>query len=361
MTPITPPQSTVVVRSGADPSLTLSAETACTIYRQMARTRMLEIRTIQMSKSGEGFFWVGGPGEEAFNVCLGLQVRKGCGPAFDFLHLHYRSSGVLLSMGMPMMDHFRQMAMRATDPHSLGRNFVGHYSIRAWNVVPISSVISVQYAMAAGSAMVQKRYGGEGITIVTGGEAGTASGDFQSCMLWSSRPGQEVPTLIIVTNNGYGISTPAESQIGADRLVDRAASFGISGESIDGNDPIASWHAIARGMKVCRTQRRPYFIEAKVGRLYGHSSSSGGQRVAGELDCLLQFEQSLINSGAATADILEQIRHEAEEEVRAAADVAVHEPAPTPEDVYRHTFAPSSVDAIYPTDYTGLPGGSEAR
>src|SRR4249920_2017066 len=62
------------------------------IHRLMVRTRVLEERMIKMSKSGEGFFWIGGPGEEAFNVCLGLQVKKGCGPKFDYLHFHYRSS-----------------------------------------------------------------------------------------------------------------------------------------------------------------------------------------------------------------------------------------------------------------------------
>jgi 2-oxoisovalerate dehydrogenase E1 component alpha subunit len=58
----------------------------------MARARAMEERCIKMSKSGEGYFWVGGPGEEAFNVCLGLQVKKGQGPAFDYLHLHYRNT-----------------------------------------------------------------------------------------------------------------------------------------------------------------------------------------------------------------------------------------------------------------------------
>jgi len=55
--------------------------------------------------------------------------------------------------------------------------------------------------MAPGTAMAQKRHGGEGITIVTGGDAGTAEGDFATCLIWSSRPGQELPVLIIVTNN----------------------------------------------------------------------------------------------------------------------------------------------------------------
>ena len=92
----------------------------------MVRTRAMEERMIKMSKSGEGYFWIGGPGEEAFNACLGLQVKKGCGPAYDFLHLHYRNSATLVAMGMPLLDGIRQMAMTATDPHSMGRNFAGH-------------------------------------------------------------------------------------------------------------------------------------------------------------------------------------------------------------------------------------------
>src|SRR5262245_52843662 len=114
----------------------ISAELALTIFRQMIRTRALEERSIKMSKSGEAYFWIGGPGEEAVHVCLGLQVHKGFGPAFDYLHLHYRNAGVMLAMGMPMIDHVRQLAMRWTDPHSKGRNFVGHYAVKAWNVVP---------------------------------------------------------------------------------------------------------------------------------------------------------------------------------------------------------------------------------
>ena len=61
----------------------------------MVKARCLEERLIKMSKSGDGFFWIGGPGEEAFNVALGLQVKKGTGTAHDYLHLHYRSSAIL--------------------------------------------------------------------------------------------------------------------------------------------------------------------------------------------------------------------------------------------------------------------------
>ena len=101
----------------------LPAERCLEIYRLMVRSRAMEERMIKMSKSGEGYFWIGGPGEEAFNVLLGLQVKKGQGPAYDFLHLHYRNSATLVAMGMPLLDGIRQMAMAATDPFSAGRNF----------------------------------------------------------------------------------------------------------------------------------------------------------------------------------------------------------------------------------------------
>src|SRR5262249_12811140 len=250
-----------------------------------------------MSKSGEGYFWIGGPGEEAFNACLGLQVHKGQGPAYDYLHLHYRNSACLVAMGMPLIDGIRQMAMTATDPFSLGPKFRNHYSRREWNIVPVTSVIEVQYVMAPGSAIVQKRHGGDGITIVVGGEAGTAEGDFASCLVWSTRPGNELPLLMIVMNNQWGISTPASTQHGEKRIIDRGEAFGIPGEQVDGNDPVASWQAIERAMQYCRKERKPFLLEAMASRLHGHSSSSGAQRVQDEGDCISLFEIRMLQAG----------------------------------------------------------------
>ncbi|HEY7310574.1 MAG TPA: thiamine pyrophosphate-dependent dehydrogenase E1 component subunit alpha [Gemmataceae bacterium] len=333
----------------------LPAERCLEIYRIMVRTRAMEERMIKMSKSGQGYFWIGGPGEEAFNICLGLQIKKGHGPDFDYLHLHYRNSATLVAMGMPPLDSIRQMAMTLTDTHSMGRNFVGHFAHRDWNVIPVTSVVEVQYLMAPGTALVQKRHGGDGITIVTGGEAGTAEGDFASCLVWSSRPGNELPVLIVVTNNGWGISTSASSQHGEKHVIDRGKPFGIRGEVVDGNDVIASWHAVRRGMDYCRRERRPYMLEAKVSRLHGHSSSSGAQRVADEPDPIPLFEQKLTRAGLLDAVAIEHTHEEALAEIEATVEQVLNEPMPEASDVEKHTYAPSSVDAVYPEDYTGLP------
>ena len=54
-------------------------------------------------------------------------------------------------------------------------------------------------------------------------------------------------------------------------------------------------------------------------------------------------------------ETIERIHREAKEEADAAAAQAVREARPEPQDVEKHTYAPSSVDAVYPGDYTGLP------
>lgn len=342
-----------VVRTGREG---ISVELALTIFRQMVRTRALEERSIKMSKSGEAFFWIGGPGEEAFNVCLGLQLHKGRGPAFDYTHLHYRNAGVLLAMGMSMTDHVRQLAMRATDPHSRGRNFVGHYCVPAWNVVPVSSVIEVQYAMAPGTALVQKRHGGEGITVVVGGEAGTAEGDFETCLNWSTRPGNPLPVLMAVTNNRQGISTHIDTVHAHRPVADRALPYGIESATIDGTDPVATWNGLDRAMRYCRRERKPFLLEVMVTRMHGHSSSSGAQRDWGEADPVAWFEQKLIDAHAIDAAGVRQLRDEAKAEADAAVVEATGEPMPTAADIYRDTYAPSEVDVVYPRDYTGLPG-----
>jgi len=303
----------------------------------MVKTRAAEERCIQMFKTADGWFWIGAPGEEAFGVALGLQVKKGEGLDHDYLHLHYRSSPILLAMGAEPIDMIRQMAGKATDPYSKGRNFVNHFAIKKWNVVPMSPVIEVQYSIAIGTALAQRRHGGDGISIVNGGDAGSHEGDFATCMIWSTRPKQELPVLMIVMNNGYGISTACGTQHGTKTIADRAKPFGIPTRVIDGNDVLESWSAIAEAMAYVRKERRPFLVEARVSRLYGHSSASGANRVK-EDDPIARFEERLLEQDLASRGELDLVWTRYREEMSDLLQQVRNEPNPKPEDVERHVF-----------------------
>jgi 2-oxoisovalerate dehydrogenase E1 component alpha subunit len=319
----------------------LSPEQLLKIYDLMLRARVLEERLISMYKQGEGYFWIGGPGEEAFNVPLGLLANKGQGVDHDYLHLHYRSSGTLLAMGADPIDSLRQMRNLATDPYSKGRNFAGHYSVRAWNVVPVSSPIAVQFSMAIGTARAQRH--AKGITIVQGGDAGTAEGDFATALIWSSRKGAELPLLMIVTNNRWGISTPFAGQHGYEQIADRGKAFGMPTAVVDGNDPEASHAALQKAIEYVRTEKKPYLLEAMVSRLRGHSSASGANVVKGELDCLDAIERTLEARQLMTRAACDELRARYSQELLEASKRIAHEPPPEPGSIWEHVFSDKNV------------------
>lgn len=318
------------------------------IHELMVRARLLEERLIKMSKGGDGFFWIGGPGEEAFNVPLGLQVKKGHGVNFDFLHLHYRSAAIVMAMGAKPIDALRQMRSVATDPYSKGRNFVNHYAIPELNVVPVSPTIETQYSTSIGTGIAQARAKTDAITIVNGGDAGTAEGDFHSCLVWANRPALPLPILIIVVNNGYGISTETHTQHGERNIADWAKVFpDMPGKTINGNDVVESWTALEEAFAYIRKNRKPYFLEARCSRLYGHSSSSGANRIP-ETDCIELFETSMTKLGLVKAADLKKTWDNEAAALDAAHNRVKAEPFPTVDTVWEDVFS-DGLPPSYPT------------
>ncbi len=313
----------------------------------MVRSRILEERLIKMSKGGEGFFWIGGPGEEAFNVPLGFLVKKGQGPDHDYLHLHYRSSAIMMAMGAEPIDSIRQMRTVATDPYSRGRNFVNHYAIPEWNVMPIAPTIETQYSTCIGTGIAQAHHGGSGLTIVNGGDAGSAEGDFHSCLVWANRPALPLPILIIVVNNGFGISTPAKEQHGEVNISDWGKAFPhMPHRTINGNDAIESYLAIQEAMKFIRKERRPYLLEARTSRLNGHSSSSGANRVD-EPDCIKLFEEKVLKMDILDEKTLEKHWEQNKKFCDQAYEQVKSEPYPDPDDIWHGIFT-EGLDPFYP-------------
>lgn len=328
-----------VGKKGKKPSLLLPSELLVNMYHLMVRARVLEERMIQMYRRGDAFFWIGGPGEEAFGVALGLLTKKGHGPEFDYLHLHYRCTPTLVAMGMEDEDALRLMMNRTTDPCTGGRNFSNHYCFPNWNVLPVSSPIGIQYGIGIGTAIAQRRRKNDAVTIITGGDAGSAEGDFASSMIWASRPGFELPMYITVQNNKWGISTNYDSQHGEKHVSDRGRPFGIRTAVHNGNDPIEAYLAIKSDLEYIRKTRKPVLSEFRVSRLYGHSSASGANRVQGEEDCILNFEKTLVDNKILTSNECEKIRDTYFEDIREKAERIRSEPTPQKETLWDLVYA----------------------
>src|SRR5262249_52167870 len=158
--------------------------------------------------------------------------------------------------------------------------------------------------------------------------------------VWSSRPGNELPILIIVTNNQWGISTPASTQQGCKRISDRGKAFNIKSKTIDGNDPITSYQELKEAMGYVRKERRPFLLEANVSRLYGHSSASGANFVPNEVDCIQTYERWLEENGVMERSEMEKVRTRWSTEMAKLARAVQEEPQPTRESIWDFIYAP---------------------
>ncbi|PIE02667.1 MAG: 3-methyl-2-oxobutanoate dehydrogenase [Acidobacteria bacterium] len=311
------------------------------ILKTMVTARCLEERMIKMAKSSDGYFWIGGAGEEAVNVPLGYLAKKGCGLDYDYFYFHYRNSGTMLAMGMDPKDEIRQMNNRATDPFSGGRNFCNHYARKDWNVMPVCSTIQTQCCIAPGIARAQKRHDGDGITIVTAGDAGTAEGDFHVGLNWSTLPEWELPILWIITNNEYGISTSFYEVRGEPPIADYGKAYGIPGKKVNGFDVEESYNALKEAMEFVRTKRRPFLLEVSVARLFGHSSSSGANRVPSEIepDPLELWMKRCISDSLISRETYDKLYKSETKRMASILDEVKKEPAPEPESIYNHIFS----------------------
>ena len=322
-----------------DSTLALPKEKLIQIYENMITARLLDEQLIHLYKKGQGYFWIGSPGEEGFGVPLGLLVKKGKGLDFDWLHLHYRCTGTAIAMGLKTIDAIRGMMSKKTDPFTGGRNFVHHYNFPEWNIPPITSIIETQYSIALGTARAQAKNQAQGITIVTGGDAGTALGDFASSLVWSSRPALPLPLLIIVLNNRWGISTDFDSQHGEKKIYNRAKAFGIKTYEVSGNDPIQSYLVLKESLNYVRKNKKPAMIEAHVSRLYGHSSASGAGRVKNEPCCVKNFEAYLIKNNILSEKQISALHQKTRQKLITESKQVFTEENPSGKNVWSFVYA----------------------
>ena len=173
---------------------------------------------------------------------------------------------------------------------------------------------------------------------MTGGDAGTAEGDFASCLVWASRPNDELPILITVQNNGWGISTSYTGQHGEERISDRGKAFGIKSMSINGNDPVESYVKIKDAMDYIRKEQKPVLMEAYVSRLFGHSSASGANPEKNVDDPLELFKNRLIKASFLKEKEASEMKKSYDDEFYKMFKEVQKEKGPDAKTIWDHTF-----------------------
>ena len=252
----------------------LTLEDRIGLLRAMLAMRGIEERAMMLYRQGKvpGSFY-DGYGQEAVSA----------GPTWamhghDRLCILHRDLAAHVIRGVSSTRIFGQYMGRAGGITG-GRDGNVHFGERRVGCVGMVSMLPDMMLVATGLAMAFKLRGEQRAALTWFGDGSTSRGDFHEAMNWAGV--QRLPVIFVLENNQYAYSTPTTSQFAVDP-VERAASYGFPGVSVDGNDVEAMFEAtrVARARAIAG--EGPTMIEAVTMRMHGHAAHDDMKYVPAE-------------------------------------------------------------------------------
>jgi pyruvate dehydrogenase E1 component alpha subunit len=305
-------------------------ETLLELYRSIVLLRTYDERSVVYHRQGRigtyAIFW----GHEA--------IQAGAVQALgddDWIFPSYRESAIGLLRGMPP----------ETVLHWWRGHPAGWWNPADWNLASISVPIASHVPHAAGLAWGKKLRGEDAVAVAFFGDGATSEGEFHEGVNLAAV--MEAPAVFVCNNNGWAISTPLEAQTRAETLADKAVGYGIPGVRVDGTDVLAVYDAVREAVERARGGGGPTFVEAVHYRTAPHGTADepsayiDAERVESERrrECVGRFERYLRRAGLIDDGLVEQVKSEALEAMRAGIAAAEAAAPADPELLFANAYA----------------------
>jgi pyruvate dehydrogenase E1 component alpha subunit/2-oxoisovalerate dehydrogenase E1 component alpha subunit len=311
----------------------LRREQLIEIYRWMLLNRRMETALENLYKQGEvvgGVYF--GLGQEACSCASAYALQKD-----DWLGPMIRNQGSLLVRGFSPADIMMQYMAKAGSP-TKGRDASSHFGdVERRNVVSPISTLGDLIPVLAGVAL-GARLQGKHIAVMTYiGDGGQSTGATYEGLNFAAV--QNLGLVLVVENNLWAYSTPADMQFRVKDLAERAIGYGIPGVIVDGTDACQVYDACFDACERARRGEGPMLIEAKMMRMKGHAIHDAADYVPKPLfeywkkrDPIARLENYLVNRKKwLTAGENERLIADVERQLEADREIAVNSPMPTPE------------------------------
>lgn len=293
------------------------------IYRDLVASRAFDERLVRLQRMGRISFVAPSSGHEAPQVAVARAVK----PRRDWLYPYYRDTGLVLSLGVPIVEIVGQMMANRADPNR-GRQMPAHPGSRDLNVFTVASPIASHIPPAVGTALSMKLRGQGDAVVTTFGEGATSEGDFHAAINFAGAQG--APIVFVCQNNRYAISVGYNRQTAAESVAAKAHAYGMPGFQVDGMDPLACYFVIREALERARDGVGPSLVETLVYRYGPHSAADDDSRYRPaeeveawrERDPLTRMRIFLERRGIWDEDQEAAVRQEIDEEQRQAVKEA---------------------------------------
>jgi len=156
----------------------------------------------------------------------------------------------------------------------------------------------------------------------------------------------DLPVVFLCENNQYGMSMSTKRCMRNKTIAQRAESYGIPGELVNGNDVLPIYEAVYKAAQRARAGQGPTLIESHTYRYKGHSKSDQNRyRTRDEIrewqqrDPIQQFAQLLVAEGTITSQEVKQAEADANQAIDDAYQFALSSPEPDPENLLEGVYA----------------------
>jgi TPP-dependent pyruvate/acetoin dehydrogenase alpha subunit len=311
------------------------------LLRAMLMMRGLEERAMTLYRQGKvpGSFY-DGYGQEAVSAGAAFAM----GPA-DRLCILHRDLAAHVIRGVTPERILAQYLGRETGI-TRGRDGNVHFGDFRLGCVGMVSMLPDMMLVATGMAMAFKLRGERRCAMTWFGDGSTSRGDFHEAMNWAGV--QKLPVIFVLENNQYAYSTPLDKQFAVDP-VERAAAYGFTGVTVDGNDVEAVFEAARSARQRALEGDGPTLIEAVTMRMHGHAAHDDMKYVPKEQveewrkrDPVERQEARLRELGV---DI-DELRAAVQAEIDAATEAALATPMPDPRGARAGVFCEGEAELL---------------
>jgi len=315
------------------------AEHRVAMYRSMVLCRRFEERVYYLFLEGRlpgTIHQSQGQEAAAVGVCSALEAK-------DMITSTHRPHSHALARGVSVNSLMAELFAKTAGCCG-GKGGSMHVGDRDAGMLPAIAIVGGGIPLAAGYALAFQYLNRPNIVACFFGDGAVNIGTFHEAVnmaaIW------DLPVVFVCENNKYAASTGVEKSMKVKHVSDRAAAYGIPGETADGNDVETVYRSMRRAGARARQGQGPALLELETYRFAGHSRSDPGHYRASEevaawkeRDPIALYEARLCAEGVLDREKISAIASEIENQLEKAVELAEQAASPRPEDCLTDVFA----------------------